>query len=251
MNEELQAAAEHLNVYGYCVLKDRMPRKTALALGRRCLKLHSDPRCQDYITGDAYYQTLFGMLNQDDEVWSCAFHPDSVALARHFLGPRCRVVEACSKPTWPGAPAQNVHADSAGAFVQVPDVPWMINSIWMLTDFTVANGATGVVPMSHRSRRPGPPLDMGADSSLIKPVEGRAGSVMLWHGGLLHQARANQSEQVRIGLNIAYYPPWFNNWIEGGHQPLWPETYERMPEEFRRLCPGLLGRHRADRYEQR
>ena len=90
MNEELQAAAEHLDVYGYCVLKDRMPRKTALALGRRCLKLHSDPRCQDYITGDAYYQTLFGMLNQDDEVWTCAFHPDSVALARHFLGPRIR-----------------------------------------------------------------------------------------------------------------------------------------------------------------
>ena len=50
----------------------------------------------------------------------------------------------------------------------------------------------------------------------------------------------NQSDHVRIGLNVAYYPPWFNNWIEGGHQPLWPETYERMPEDFRRLCPGLL-----------
>ena len=51
MNEELQAAAEHLDVYGYCVLKDRMPRKTALALGRRCLKLHSDPRCQGLYHG--------------------------------------------------------------------------------------------------------------------------------------------------------------------------------------------------------
>ena len=104
MNEELQTAAEHLHAYGYCVLKDRIPREAALALGRRCLALHSDPRCLDYIVGDEYYQTLFGMLNQDDEVWSCAFHPDPVALARHFLGPRCRVVEACSKPTWPGGP---------------------------------------------------------------------------------------------------------------------------------------------------
>ena len=160
MNEELQTAAEHLHAYGYCVLKDRIPREAALALGRRCLALHSDPRCLDYIVGDEYYQTLFGMLNQDDEVWSCAFHPDPVALARHFLGPRCRVVEACSKPTWPGAPTQHLHVDSAGSFAQVPDVPWMINSIWMLTDFTAANGATGVVPMSHRSRRPSPPPDM-------------------------------------------------------------------------------------------
>ena len=156
--------------------------------------------------GDDYYQTLFGMLNQDDEVWNCAFHPDTVALARHFLGPRCRVVEACSKPTWPGAPAQHLHVDSAGSFAQVPDVPWMINSIWMLTDFTAANGATGVVPMSHQSRRSSPPSDIGADSPLIKPVEGRAGSVMLWHGGLFHQARANQSEDVRIGLNIRVLP---------------------------------------------
>ena len=44
MNEELQAAAEHLDAYGYCVLKDRIPREVALALGGRCLALHSDPR---------------------------------------------------------------------------------------------------------------------------------------------------------------------------------------------------------------
>ena len=143
------------------MLKDRIPREAALALGRRCLALHSAPRCLDYIVGDEYYQTLFGMLNQDDEVWSCAFHPDPVALARHFLGPRCRVVEACSKPTWPGAPAQHLHVDSAGSFARVPDVPWMINSVWMLTDFTAANGATGVVPMSHRSRQPSPPARYG------------------------------------------------------------------------------------------
>ena len=27
----------------------------------------------------------------------------------------------------------------------------MINTIWMLTDFTIENGCTRVVPMSHRS----------------------------------------------------------------------------------------------------
>jgi len=96
-------------------------------------------------------------MNLDDRVWTCAGHPDVVAIARHFLGPRCRVVEACCKPTWPGAPAQSVHTDSVGEFARVPDVPWMINTIWMLTDFTVDNGATGVVPMSHRSRCKRPP----------------------------------------------------------------------------------------------
>lgn len=249
MDDRLKAAVEHLDTYGYCLLEDRIPAQVAGELAARCLELHADPQYKSLIHGDEYYQTLFGMANLDDRVWQCAGHPDTVAIARHFLGPHCRVVEACSKPTWPGAPAQALHADSAGSFQQVPDVPWMINTIWMLTDFTVENGATGVVPMSHRSRCKAPPA--GLDPSLIRPITGRAGSVMLWHGGTFHIARANSSGQVRVGLNIAYYPRWFNNWVEGGHQPIWPETYERMPPQMQQLCTGKQGRSRTELYEER
>ena len=134
------------------------------------------------------------MLNLDDRVWQCAFHRDTLAIARHFLG-SCRVVEACSKPCWPGAPAQALHVDSAHHFHQVPDVPWMINTIWMLSDFTVENGATGIVPLSHRSRLKTPPPEVGHDSEFIAAVAGEAGSVLLWHGGAWHQARANTLPQ--------------------------------------------------------
>lgn len=247
---EVECAVEHLKTYGYCLLEDRVPGDLAQSMAQRCLELHADPRWEPYIVGDPFYQTLFGMLNLDDRVWTCAGHTDVVAIARHFLGPGCRVVEACSKPTWPGAPHQRLHVDSADEFSEVPDVPWMINTIWMLTDFTVENGATGIVPMSHRSRLKRPPPEIAAESPLIKPVTGRAGSVIMWHGGLFHMAGANTSEQIRVGLNIAYYPRWFNNWIEDGHQPLWPETYERMPEAMQRLCPGRLGRKRDEIYEQ-
>ncbi|MSR83633.1 MAG: hypothetical protein EXS58_12040 [Candidatus Latescibacteria bacterium] len=249
MDDRLKADIEHLDTYGYCLLEDRIPAAMASELAARCLELHADPQYHPLIHGDQHYQTLFGMVNLDDRVWQCAFHQDTVAIARHFLGPHCRVVEACSKPTWPGAPAQALHVDSAGSFNQVPDVPWMINTIWMLTDFTVENGATGIVPMSHRSRLKRPPDHL--DPSLIRPITGRAGSVMLWHGGAFHIARANTSSQIRVGLNIAYYPRWFNNWVEGGHQPVWPETYERMPPEMKQLCTGKQGRSRAELYEER
>ena len=248
MSEELQAAIEHLDTYGYCLLPARLPREEALALGVRCLALHDDPACADSIVGNQYYQTLFGMLNFDDRVWQCAFHRDTLAIAQHFLG-SCRVVEACSKPCWPGAPAQALHVDSAHHFHQVPDVPWMINTIWMLSDFTVENGATGIVPLSHRSRLKTPPPEVGHDSELIAAVAGEAGSVLLWHGGAWHQARAYTSAEIRLGLNIAYYPRWFNNWVEGGHQPLWPETYARLPQEYRALVPGRQGRLRGEVYE--
>lgn len=126
----------------------------------------------------------------------------------------------------------------------------MINTIWMLTDFTVENGATGVVPMSHRSRRRGPPPEIDSDSPLIKPVAGRAGSVMPRHAGLFHQARGNSGDQMRVGFNVAYYPRWFNNWMENNHRPIWPETYDRMPPAMQRLCPGRLGHEREECYEQ-
>jgi ectoine hydroxylase-related dioxygenase (phytanoyl-CoA dioxygenase family) len=74
--------------------------------------------------------------------------------------------------------------------------------------------------------------------------------VLLWHGGLVHMARANRSAMVRVGLNVAYYPRWFNNWMEGGHQPIWPETYRRMPPQMQALCLPRRGRTRAELYEQ-
>ena len=250
MNRELLDAAEHLLTWGYCVLQDRLPEEQTRAMAARFLELHDDPRFSEYNTDQKPYETLFGMLNHDDRVWDCAFHPDTVAIARHLLGDRCRVVEAASKPLWPGFKGQwPLHVDSAGDFHRVPDVPWMINSIWMLTDFTAANGATRVVPMSHRSRLKRPPADLEADDPAIRDVTGRSGSVMMWHGGLFHGAGANTGGDIRVGLNIAYYPRWMNNWVEWGHQPLRAETYDRMPEEHRALCVGKFGRRREGQYE--
>ena len=242
-------AVEHLDTYGYCLLPGLVPAELARGLADRCLELHAEERCRPFIVGDEHYQTLFGMLNLDDRTWPLAFHPAAVAVARHFLGPRCRVVEACSKPTWPGAPHQPLHVDSAGHFHQLPGVPWMINSIWMLTDFTAENGATGVVPMSHRSGLRSPPPDLDLDGPLVRTVTGAAGSLLMWHGGAFHMARANTGSSVRVGLNVAYYPRWFNNWVENNHQPVWPETFARMPAEIRALCTGRQGRSRDEAYE--
>ena len=184
------------------------------------------------------YQTLFGMLNRSPMVWECAAHPDVQKVVSHFLGEGgYRVVDCCSKPSWPGSPAQVLHADSASgmAVVLPPECPWLINGIWMLTDFTIENGCTRVVPMSHTSRLRTPPFQ---ESPLIRPVrplhclpltfhglfnafqhlpstaqvEGKAGDLLLWHGGLFHQAGPNTSaDQVRVGLNLGYNPTWSAN----------------------------------------
>ena len=53
-----------------------------------------------------------------------------------------------------------------------------------------------------------------------------------------------------MALNIAYYPPWWNLAREGGHQPVWPETFERMPPELQNLTRNRVARERGEIYER-
>ena len=39
MNNEIKGAVEHLKVYGYCLLEDRIPEELAQSLGQRCLEV--------------------------------------------------------------------------------------------------------------------------------------------------------------------------------------------------------------------
>ena len=87
MNSELQEAKDHLDTYGYCLLEDRISEELARSMAEKFLELHADPRYQENIVGDRYYQTLFGILNLDERPWICASHQDVTAIAGIFWGP--------------------------------------------------------------------------------------------------------------------------------------------------------------------
>jgi hypothetical protein len=248
-DDEIDAAIGHLEAYGYCILRGRLRPEVAAAMAESFLTLHTSENAEFMHGAGEDYQTLFGMLNRDDRTWECAAHPDVQRVVQHFLGHSYRVVDCCSKPSWPGSPAQTLHVDSASGMQPILPVecPHLINGIWMLSDFTVENGCTRIVPISHRSRVSSPPFQ---ESELIQPVEGKAGDMILWHGGAFHQAGPNTSTgSVRVGLNLGYCATWYNNWVEGGHQPLWPETYARMPEEMQALCTGIHATTNAATHE--
>src|SRR6185436_10008897 len=102
-------------------------------------KLHQDPAHRGWLQNpqDELYQTLFGLLNLDEQCWACAAHPRVLAVVRHFLGKNARIGEACSKWVKPGAPAGSVHVDSTYDLPAVlPAEPWIINTMWMITDFS-------------------------------------------------------------------------------------------------------------------
>jgi ectoine hydroxylase-related dioxygenase (phytanoyl-CoA dioxygenase family) len=180
----MQAEIDHLDLFGYCVIEDAIPAQQADRMAETYFALHQDPanRSAFQSPADELYQTLFGLMNLDEQCWGCAAHPKVLAVVRHFLGPNARIGEACSKWVKPGGPAGSVHVDSTQDLpVPLPAEPWMINTMWMTTDFTAENGATLVAPFSHRARRR-PAKGMDPADKHMMPVTGRRGSVFLWHG---------------------------------------------------------------------
>jgi ectoine hydroxylase-related dioxygenase (phytanoyl-CoA dioxygenase family) len=104
----------------------------------------------------------------------------------------------------PGESQQKLHRDQmAFDFFPFPaDYHVQCNTMWALTDFTVENGGTHVVPGSS-----GVPDDEG----LAMPgaqVEMRRGSLLFYEGKVLHGGGANRSDGPRQGVNITYAVGW-------------------------------------------
>ncbi len=245
--------AQTLLTQGYCILEALVPAIQADALAQRCYRWHRDPALRDLMQdpADDLYQTLFGLANLDEACWAFAAHPAVLAIVRQVLGPHVRIGAICSKWVKPGAPAGGVHVDSTGDLpARLPEDPWLVNSMWMLSDFTEHNGATLIAPGSH-TKRARPPRDLSPDDPALKKITGPQGSLVLWHAGVWHANGANTSpSEHRMGLNISYYPVWWNMYREGGHQPVHPEVYARMPEEMKVLNAHRVGHSREDLYEQ-
>jgi ectoine hydroxylase-related dioxygenase (phytanoyl-CoA dioxygenase family) len=100
----------------------------------------------------------------------------------------------------PGESAQPIHADDQLIPIPKPHPPVVCNTMWALSDFTSANGATRVVPGSHLlDHSP----DYGAPYDSV-PAEMARGSVLVWHGSLWHGGGANTTVEPRLGLAMNY-----------------------------------------------
>lgn len=136
----------------------------------------------------------------------------------------------------PGQDVQPLHRDRLawGGFLR-DDIEPQLNTIWAVTDFTQANGATRVVPGSHRwegARK--------AEESEIGYAEMRAGSVLLYSGSVIHSGGANVSDGDRMGLNITYCLGWLRQ-EENQYLACPPEIAKDFPPELRAMLGYAMG----------
>jgi ectoine hydroxylase-related dioxygenase (phytanoyl-CoA dioxygenase family) len=103
----------------------------------------------------------------------------------------------------PGEVAQPLHPDDALYPIPRPHPELVVNVMWPLVDFTEENGATRVVPGSHRWIDEQPRADTATVS-----VEMPAGSALIYLGSLWHGGGANRTPRPRLGVVLHYGVAW-------------------------------------------
>jgi ectoine hydroxylase-related dioxygenase (phytanoyl-CoA dioxygenase family) len=131
--------------------------------------------------------------------------PELLTYVRQVLGPEIKLSSLNARSADPHSDAgQPLHVDMSA----VPDEKgyWVCNTIWMLDDFTATNGATRMIPGSHRwGLRP---QDALADPMAPHPQEvlltGGAGSVAVMNAHMWHGGTANRTSQPRLAMHAFY-----------------------------------------------
>ena len=127
-------------------------------------------------------------------------HPSVLPIVEGVLDAQCLVSSLSSIAIDAGETPQPVHADDQLMPIPKPHPATVCNSMWALTDFTEANGATRLIPGSHLADA-SPTYGQPYDSI---PAEMPRGSVLIWHGSLWHGGGANSTSDRRIGLAMNY-----------------------------------------------
>ncbi|MDE0418765.1 MAG: phytanoyl-CoA dioxygenase family protein [bacterium] len=147
----------------------------------------------------------------------------------------------------PGETTQVLHRDDTIYPVQIPGIELQVSVMWALEDFTDLNGATRLVPESHRW----PPWRSPEPDDEVLAAEMPKGSALFYLGSVWHGGGANHDRRPRAGLINTYCLGWLRQ--EVNHFLAVPRaTAAALPEHLQRLMGynvygGLLGYYPTDR----
>ncbi len=170
-------------------------------------------------------QRVYALFAKTRSLDALAIHPLVLGVLDRVLG-QYQLSAPAGIAIGPGELAQVLHPDDAVYPVPRPHGELVVNVMWPLEDFTEANGATRIVPGSHRwvDERPGP------DTPTVS-IEMEAGSALVYLGSVWHGGGANRTERARLGVVLHYAVGWL--------RPVENHVLAVPPSEVRLLPPRL------------
>lgn len=163
-----------------------------------------------------------------------ALNPLVINVAEQYLNPfadgyQLHFTSAVS--IGPGETKQVLHRDRGiwGGYLPRQVEPLM-STIWAVTKFTKENGATQLVPGSHKWDKERKP-----DDTEIAYAEMNSGSVLLYTGSILHGGGANKTaSEIRTGVFLHYALNWLRQ-EENQYLSCPPSIAKELSTELRSL----------------
>lgn len=169
-----------------------------------------------------------------------ALHPTVLAVLDRVLD-HFQLSAPAAISIGPGQAAQPLHPDDAIYPIPRPHPELVVNVMWPLQEFTSTNGATVIVPGSHRwgdEERPGP------DAATVS-VPMPAGSALIYLGSVWHGGGANTTDKPRLGVVLHYAASWLRP-VENHVLAVPPALARTLPERLQELlgyniAPPFIG----------
>ena len=199
--DQTAAHIERVRRDGYTIVERAIEPTLIEALNGALARLERDLDARPAMNGFEGHKTvrIYNLLAHGTPFEAVPVHASVLPIIEGVLDPGCLISSLSSIAIDPGEIAQPIHADDMVIPLEKPHAPIVCNSMWALTDFTAANGATRLVAGSHRLQNP----DYGGTYETIA-AEMPAGSVLIWDGALWHGGGANQTEVRRTGVAMNY-----------------------------------------------
>lgn len=230
---------QQLDRDGYLVLKDVLAQRVCTAITAELESLLG-PTGRNTFEG-LQTRRIYSLLAKTRICDEVVEHPRVLALLDRLLMPNYLLSQLQAISIGPGEDRQLLHFDDGMYPLPRPRPALSVSTMWAISEFTADNGATVVIPGSHRwdeDRKP-----TAADE--LVAVEMSAGSVAIFYGTLWHGGGANRTHSARVALTAQYCQPWLRP-QEAFLLSTPPSTAAVVSEDIRRMLgysihPPFLG----------
>jgi ectoine hydroxylase-related dioxygenase (phytanoyl-CoA dioxygenase family) len=197
----------HLDEQGYVVLRGLIETDLLQGLKHRIAELFDEEgsHAGHEFKQEEHAHRLSNLVDKGEVFQRAVILPRLLDYVRHVLGPGMKLSSLNARSADPySEDGQPLHVDMGG----IPDEQgyWVCNTVWMLDAFTTENGATRMVPGSHKwGTRP---QDVMANPMAPHPDEilltGEAGTIAVMNAHMWHGGTANRTGAPRLAMHAFY-----------------------------------------------
>jgi ectoine hydroxylase-related dioxygenase (phytanoyl-CoA dioxygenase family) len=226
---DLEQHVNAIEARGYTVIDDFLS-PPVLQEVRRCLSYYLGSHSGRNSFEGTRTERVYTLVARARVFWDVVLDARILALCDRFLLPNCLLTASQAISIGPGEVAQPFHSDDSFHHLPRPRAMISLSTIVAVDAFTEANGATRVVPGSHRWPRGQKPEPHEIADAVMPP-----GSAVLYLGSTLHGAGANSTAaEWRPGLHISYTLGWLRT-EENNYLAVPPEIARTLPRQAQEL----------------